>query len=176
MAALNPLPRWQRRGIHLGVLALAATGLAWLAVHYSVGAGAGELPHRAEAWLMKLHGAAMMAALFFFGSLVSGHAPRGWRMGRQRRLGLALWAAVALLVGSGYALYYFAPEPVRPALGWAHSGAGIALLGMLWRHRRGSQRDGARHHLHPQQAHALRARRHHVEHHAGHHVEHTVER
>jgi hypothetical protein len=165
MAALNPLPRWQRRGVHLSVLALVLSGLGWLAVHYSIGAGTGELPHPSEAWLMKLHGAATMAALFFFGSVMAAHAPRGWRMRRQRKLGLTLWLVLALLVLTGYALYYFAPDTVRPALGLVHSGAGVALLLMLLWHRRGSRRSMARHHLHPQQAHALRARRH------QHHVE-----
>lgn len=162
MAALNPLPRWQRRGIHVSVLALLVSGLAWLGVHYTVGAGAGELPHPAEAWLMKLHGAAMMGNLFFAGTLMTGHVPRGWRMGRQRRMGLLLWSALALLVASGHALYYFTPENVRPVLGLAHAGAGMALALLLLWHRRGSRR-GMPRHLHPQQAHALRARRRHIE-------------
>jgi hypothetical protein len=84
-------------------------------------------------------------------------------MGRQRKMGVTLWVVLALLVATGYALYYFAPEPVRPALGLVHAAAGVGLLLMLLWHRRGSQRSGARHHLHPQQAHALRARRHHVD-------------
>lgn len=163
MAALNPLPRWQRRGLHLSVWLLLASGLAWLALHYTVGAGAGELPHPGELWLMRLHGAATMSALFFFGSLVPGHAPRGWRMRRQRRTGVLLWSMLALLVGTGYALYYFAPEALRPGIGMVHAGVGTALtLGLLW-HRRGSQRGAAATHLHPHQPHALRARHHHVE-------------
>lgn len=168
MGALNPMPRWQRRGVFASVALLVASGLAWLAVHWSVGAGSGELPHPAEAWLMKLHGAATMASLFFFGSVVAGHSPRGWRMQRQRKVGAALWVLLGLIVGSGYLLYYFAPENAREAIGLVHAALGTALTVLVLWHRRGSRRSG--HHLrphghavHPHAAHSTRARRHHVE-------------
>ncbi len=165
MAALNPLPRWQRRCIYSSMLALVLTGLAWLAVHYSIGAGAGELPHPAEAWLIRVHGAAAMAGLFFFGSLVATHAPRGWRMQRQRKTGLGLWGLLGLLVVTGYLLYYFAPEALRPAIGLAHAAAGTVLgAGVLW-HRRGSQRGLPHKAQTPHALQAHRARRHHVERH-----------
>src|SRR3569623_258221 len=106
MGALNPLPRWQRHGRYASLLLLLVSGLGWLALHYTVGAGTGELPHWSEPWWMRLHGAAVMASLFFVGTLLPGHAMRGWRMGRQRRLGLVLWTLLALLVASGYLLYY----------------------------------------------------------------------
>lgn len=145
MVALNPMPRWQRRGLYASLLGLLASGLAWLAVHYTIGAGHGDqLPHWSEAWWMRLHGATVMASLFFFGTLLPGHALRGWRMHRQRRVGLALWALLALLVGTGYVLYYFAPEAARPVIGWVHAGLGVAVgLAVLW-HRRGSRRRGDR--------------------------------
>jgi hypothetical protein len=166
MGALNPLPRWQRRGLYASLLLLLASGLGWLAVHYTVGAGTGDgLPHWSEPWWMRLHGAAVMASLFFVGTLLPGHAMRGWRMGRQRRLGLVLWTLLALLVVSGYLLYYFAPDDWRPAIGLTHSAIGVLLgLALLW-HRRGSRHHrgveaprGA--HLHPKPVHA-HARRHH---------------
>jgi uncharacterized protein YjeT (DUF2065 family) len=138
MAALNPLPAWQRRLLYGSVLALLVTGLAWIALHYTIGAGAGELPHPAEPWLMRLHGAATMAVLVAFGTLLPGHVPRGWRMGRQRRTGSTMWSAVALVVVSGWALYYAAPETWRPAIGLTHAALGSALAAVLLFHRRGS--------------------------------------
>jgi len=51
-------------------------------------------------------------------------------------LGAAL-PATALLVLSGYALYYFAPESVRPALGWAHAFVGLTMAVLIASHRRG---------------------------------------
>jgi succinate dehydrogenase/fumarate reductase cytochrome b subunit len=100
------------------------------------------LPHPAEAWAMRLHGLAGFAALFLLGALAAAHIPQGWRVsGRlrwagQRQSGLALCFLGAALVLSGYLLYYFAPEAVRPTLGWAHAGAGLAMAGVWVAHRR----------------------------------------
>jgi hypothetical protein len=138
------LAAWQRwLLVGCGTL-LLATGLAWLGVHYTIGAGADRLPPPAEAWLMRLHGLAGFAALFLLGAVVADHVPHGWRLGARHRFagqrgsGLALCAFAALLALTGYALYYFAPEAVRPALGWAHAALGLAMAGLVLHHRRHS--------------------------------------
>jgi hypothetical protein len=44
-----------------------------------------------------------------------------------------------MLVATGYLLYYFAPDSIRPAVGWVHSLVGLAAAGILvqhWRARR----------------------------------------
>ena len=142
MAALNPLRGWQRRLLYATAGLLLASGLCWLAVHYLWGAGADQLPHPLEPWLMRLHGAAAFAALFLAGMLAAAHVPQGWRMSTrsphlrrrwagQRRTGLALCLLGAAGAVSGYLLYYFAPEPVRPVLGWAHAVLGLLLAALL---------------------------------------------
>lgn len=136
------LPRWQRRTLYAVGALLLVTGLAWLALHYSVGAGVGELPHPLEAWCLRLHGLAAMAGLFVLGALAAAHIPQGWRLSRrwqlagQQRTGVLLCAVGVLLVLSGYLLYYFAPEDLRPALGWAHAGLGVVMAGSILWHRR----------------------------------------
>jgi len=138
------LVRWQRRTLYTAGSLLLVTGLAWLALHYSIGAGAGELPHPLEAWCLRLHGLAAMLGVFMLGALAAAHVPQGWRLSRrwqlrrQQRTGLLLCSLAALLVLTGYLLYYFAPEDLRPALGWAHAVAGVAMAGLTVRHRRGS--------------------------------------
>jgi hypothetical protein len=135
--------RWQWQALVLTGLLLLASGGIWLAVHHTIGAGAGELPHPAEVWAVRVHGLAAFASLFVLGALAAAHIPQGWRITHrrrrcgQRRTGTLLCVFGALLVLSGYALYYFAPEAVRPALGWAHAaaGAGMALLALV--HGRG---------------------------------------
>lgn len=130
----RPAP-WQRHLLAATALLLVASGGAWLALHYSVGAGTDGLPHPAEAGLIKLHGAVAFAALFGGGLVAGHHIPATWRLAQrprhagQRRSGLLLCGLFGLASASGYALYYFAPEAVRPALGWAHAGAGLALAG-----------------------------------------------
>ncbi len=136
------LPRWQRRALFATGAVLLLTGAVWLALHYTVGAGVGELPHPLEAWMLRLHGLAGFGGLFLFGVLAGAHIPRGWHVSRrrgwagQRRSGAGLCALGAGLVATAYLLYYFAPETVRPALGWAHAGIGLVLTMLVWRHRR----------------------------------------
>jgi len=142
MAALNPLRGWQYRLLYATAGVLALSGLGWLAAHYLWGAGAGQLPLPLEPWLMRLHGAAAFAALFLAGLLAAAHVPQGWRMSTrnphllqrwagQRRTGLALCLLGAAGSTSGYLLYYFAPEPVRAPLGWAHAALGLVLVLVL---------------------------------------------
>ena len=154
------MPQWQRRCLDLSAAATLVTGLAWLAVHYLVGAGHGELPHPAEAWLMRLHGLAAFAALFVLGLLAAGHVPHGWRLGGrhrwagQRGTGVALCTCAAALALSGYLLYYFASEASRPALGWLHAGFGVVMGGVALVHARSRRHTaqntltGNRSHLH----------------------------
>ena len=91
---------------------------------------------------MRLHGLAMFAWLFSQGMLAAAHVPQGWRIaGRrrwagQRNSGLMLCILSGLLAVTGYLLYYFAPEGVRPALGWVHTALGLAMAALLLSHRR----------------------------------------
>jgi len=140
------LAAWQRLILYAcGVLLLVSGGL-WLGVHYTIGAGAADLPHPLEAWLMRLHGLASFAALFMLGVLAAHHIPHGWRLGarhryaKQRGTGIALCTLGSLLALSGYLLYYFAPEAIRPTLGWVHTGFGAAIAFLLLTHRRGGAR------------------------------------
>lgn len=136
------LAAWQRVSIYAVGALLLITGAAWLALHYSVGAGAGELPHPAEVWLLRSHGLMGFAGLFLFGVLAAAHVPQAWRLtrrhrwARQRNSGMALCALAALLAASGYLLYYFSPEGVRAALGWTHTAVGVAMALLVATHRR----------------------------------------
>lgn len=144
------LPAWQRRCLWWGAGTLALSGSAWLAVHWWVGAGAGELPHPAEAWLMRAHGAGVFLALFTLGVLAGGHVGQGWRwsarhrLQAQRRSGLWLCAGLSGLVLSGYALYYLVPEGWREALGLGHALLGVLLWALGGWHARAAARRRAR--------------------------------
>lgn len=140
----NRLRHWQRRLLYAAGVLLLVTGVAWLVVHYSRAADA--LPSPAESWLMRAHGLGTFALLFMLGALTAAHMPRGWRLAermgwqQQRRTGLMLCALAAALVLTGYLLYYFAPENLRPGLGWLHSGLGAAMAILVALHRRGIER------------------------------------
>jgi hypothetical protein len=140
---VHRLVRWQRLGLYWVGAALLLTGIIWLAVHYSVGSGAGELPHPVEVWSLRLHGLAAFAGLFVLGVLAAAHIPQGWRLSQrrlwegQRNTGVLLCVIAALLTLTGYALFYFASESLRPALGWAHAVIGGAMALLIASHRRG---------------------------------------
>jgi len=70
--SVHRLLRWQRLALYLAGAVLLLTGGLWLLVHYSVGAGAGALPHPLEAWSLRLHGLAAFAGLFVLGVLNNG--------------------------------------------------------------------------------------------------------
>ena len=133
--------------VHATGWLLLISGVAWLCVHYGIGAGAGELPHPRESWLLRLHALAAWVGAFTLGEfgrppcaarLAPAPAPRR-RAPRQRRLGVALCALGGALVASGYALMYFVGEPARPAWDWAHAGIGAAMAGALVWHARGAR-------------------------------------
>ena len=135
------LVRWQRLALYVTGALLLATGSAWLLLHYSTGAG--ELPNPLEAWSLRLHGLAAFAGLFVLGVLAAAHIPQGWRLSHRRRWagqrssGVLLCVIGALLALTGYLLYYFASEALRPALGWAHAFVGVVMGVLIASHRRG---------------------------------------
>ena len=141
VGTVHRLVRWQRRVLYGAGAVLLASGIGWLFLHY--GRGADALPSPIEAWAMRIHGLASFLVLFGFGALAASHVPQGWRLSqrlrwaRQRGSGVILCTLAATLAATGYLLYYFAPEGVRPALGWLHSALGVAMaLVVVWHRRR----------------------------------------
>jgi hypothetical protein len=124
-----------RYALGLVLVALVASGLAWLALHYvdAVGLTAGDELARAarEALAMKFHGAAAMATLVALGAMVAAHARPAWRLRRNRGSGSLVLVLFCLLAATGYALYYFATDDARPPLSLVHWVTGLALVALL---------------------------------------------
>jgi ApbE family len=74
-----------------------------------------------------------LLGLFVCGVLATGHVPIGWRLTArqhapgQRRTGVLLCALAGVLVPTVYLLHYFAPESLRPSLGWLHTAVGVVM-------------------------------------------------
>jgi len=136
------LPRHLLVLVHASGALLLVTGVAWLGLHTL--AGAGQLPHPLQAWLIRLHALAAWVGAFTLGSIAADHVPRGWRSTLrrhtpgQRRLGVALGVMALALLASGYALMYWIGEPTHDAWGWAHSAVGVAMAAVLVVHGRGT--------------------------------------
>ena len=103
-----------------------ATVLLWLT-------GAGWLVRPAPLWL-KIHGAAAIAFLLVFGTLLDQHIPAGLRQEEERPSGVWLAILCGLLVLTGWGLYYFGNEALRQWTSRLHWAVGLVLPVLLFLH------------------------------------------
>jgi hypothetical protein len=133
----NHLPRWQRHLLNADLIVLTLSGLAWLGIHYSLGAGSApdSLPHPAESWLMKLHGAAGFWGLYILGVISALHVPRGWRRGHKRISAVILLSGWLGSILTAWLLYYGTSSTPHALVSWLHIGFATLLLLVLAIHR-----------------------------------------
>jgi hypothetical protein len=111
-------------------LAVWLSGAAWLYLQYlaaPVRTAFGQQPHPSQPLWLELHGAAAMAALLVLGTLLPGHVPGGWKRRWSRWSGGGLLGVSALLILSGWGLYYVGDDRWRAGLSLAHSVIGLPL-------------------------------------------------
>ena len=127
------LGRWHQGAVYAATAALAISGIIWLVLHYffAVPGKYGPQIHPLEPWMLRLHGAAAMAGLIIYGSLLPVHIRRAWSMRRNIALGIALVAFMLLLTITGYLLYYAGDEETRPLISAAHWILGLAVPALL---------------------------------------------
>jgi len=126
---LNRLAILQRRLLYSTLAVLFASGAYWALIHYL-----GARPWLSEPLLMKIHGAAAMAALILVGGLLPAHVSAGWALRQNRSSGTGLLLVCGLLTVTGYLLYYSGNESARALSSYAHLAIGIALPVMLGAH------------------------------------------
>ena len=104
------------------------SGVGWLVFHYFLRQASefGEMPHALETWWLRLHGAGAFAGLWLIGLLWAIHLLPGWKA-RRRPSGIVLSVLTAVLVLSGYLLYYAGGERVHAVVALAHWMIGLAL-------------------------------------------------
>jgi hypothetical protein len=130
---LNRLPRAQRWLVYASSALLVISGLAWAFVHY-FGDAAGVDSRAAlafNAFTMKLHGGAAMAALIVVGTLLPHHVPSGWTAKLNRKSGVTTLTIASILVLTGYLLYYVGDDTYRQLASYFHLGAGLVFAGFL---------------------------------------------
>lgn len=117
---------------------LFATGAAWWILQEwgSQFSSAGTVTNAFLSWLMKIHGAAAMAALVVLGVLYPLHILRGWQARRNRSSGVSLGAVTVVLIVSGYLLYYSGGENLRLAASRVHLWLGLGLPAVIGLHVR----------------------------------------
>jgi len=144
------LTRWHERWLYATGGLLFASGIAWVVMHYLfTGHGdLGDTPHPSEPWWLRIHGAAAMAFLIAFGSLLPGHISRAWQARRNHRSGMFMIALISALIVTGYGLYYAGDEDSRPWISLVHwiigavAAAGLPLHVYLGRRKLATKRSG----------------------------------
>jgi len=124
-----------RSWVYWGGALVFGSGILWLLCHYLLQSEGefGPTPHPLEHWSLRIHGAAAMLALVLAGSLLPIHMRRSWHQRRNLLPGIALTSIVLLLTVSGYALYYFGGEQLRPILSLTHWAVGLGSpVLLLW--------------------------------------------
>ncbi len=132
------LADWQIWLLSISGTVLWLSGAGWLLLHY-YGQSQGEFGPQInpmEPWFLRAHGLALIPALLGFGGLFVVHFPKGWKVKRQRYLGVALTTLVGMLILSGYMLYYVGDEALRDwtsVLHWSF-GLGVPII-FIWHYR-----------------------------------------
>jgi hypothetical protein len=140
------LARWQIWLITISGAVLWLSGAAWLLLHY-FGQVEGEFgleTNPLEPWLLRLHGLVLIPALLGFGGLFVVHMPKGWKDRHQRKLGIGLTVMLAVLILSGYMLYYVGDDDLRGWSSIAHWAIGLVTPALFIWHYLGHKPKAAR--------------------------------
>ncbi len=123
------MPRGQRAAVYLSVGVLWISGCAWLYLdQFAAQRGPfGSTPHPLEPPLLLMHGVAAVASLYLFGWIGARHALRWWVGGLRRMSGGTLAAVVALLILTGFALFFLSSDAWQRYAAGAHDVLGIAV-------------------------------------------------
>jgi hypothetical protein len=130
-----------------------ASGVIWAWLHY-FGLAENEFgPSPAKAWVLMIHGLFAALSLTLIGFLLPLHVKYAWRADRNRANGVFFIAIIALLIGTGYALYYIGNERLRSWTSWVHLGIGLTfpflLILHIWRGRLSRKAKRLHHHTTP---------------------------
>jgi hypothetical protein len=130
--------------VYTALLLTWLTGAAWLLLHYFFKRQGdfGNEPHPLEFWMLALHGACAFAVLWLLGWVWTTHVVPWWSGSRRRASGIVLIGFAAVLIASGYLLYYGSGDTLRDWTAIVHWSIGLAAaLPMLvhalrsWRYR-----------------------------------------
>lgn len=129
------LARWQILLLTISGGILWLSGAGWLLLHYfgQVQGEFGVETNPLEPWFLRLHGLVLIPALLGFGGLFIVHMPKGWKDESQRVAGVTLTSLVAVLILTGYMLYYVGGEWLRDWTSLIHWALGLGVPGIfIW--------------------------------------------
>jgi hypothetical protein len=120
---------------------LWASGALWLVLHHGFAqqTAFGPAQNPWEAPVLRIHGWIAVAGVFLLGWLGGGHILERWGRPGHRMSGYALSAAAAVLVLTGYALYY-TTDSFHDGAAVAHEVLGAAAIVLALGHWQRSYR------------------------------------
>lgn len=136
------LAAWQIWLLTLSGGGLWLSGSAWLLLHY-YGQTEGEFGPQMnplEPDMLTVHGFMLIPVLLGIGGMFVAHIPHGWSHRHQRIAGVVLGVVLAVLIVSGYLLYYLGDEDWRSWASLGHWGLGLLLpLAFVWHYINGQK-------------------------------------
>ena len=116
--------------------AMWISGVIWLVLHnFARTEGKfGIVSHPLEPVMLQVHGFILIPALLSLGGIVFGHIGSGWRYKKNKISGLLMLSSFAILIGTGYVLYYTGSDLIRQASSLAHWIIGLAAPALFVKH------------------------------------------
>lgn len=129
VGARSRMPPALRAALFTGFALLWLSGACWLVLHlaFEQSSAFGPLPNPWEPVLLKTHGVLAVAGVFLLGWVTAVHLAERRNVARNYRSGLVLAGTAAILVMSGYALYYTTGS-LNAVAARAHECLGVASL------------------------------------------------
>ena len=123
------MPRGQRAAVYLIVGVLWISGFAWLCLdQFAAQPGPfGSIRHPLQPPLLLAHGVVAVASLYLFGWIGARHALRWWVGGLRRMRGGTLASILALLILTGFALFFLSSDAWQRYTAAVHDVLGIAV-------------------------------------------------
>lgn len=119
----------------LTILLLVVTGAVWLWAEYVYQPGeTGMEPYAIKHYAMLVHALFALVFVYAAGTLLYTHMQMAWRQQRNRASGAVMAVFAAVLVLSGYGLWYAGGETLRPLSEVAHWVTGFGLPPLLLLH------------------------------------------
>ena len=134
------MPSVLRAALFTSAALLWLSGALWVVLHFGFQQPTpfGPLPKPFEPVLLRAHGVLAVAGVFLLGWVTAAHLSERRNVGRNYHSGLVLAGTAALLVLSGYALYY-TTGPLNEVAARMHEYLGVAsvlaALAHWWRIR-----------------------------------------
>ena len=112
----------------LGFLYLSGTTEWLLKNFFQVDNGMGPEPTSAEIWILRFHGTLSLGVLMLIGYVLRAHVMPSWKVGREKKSGLALTSYIFAIILSVPFVMYLTDEKMKATAEQIHAYLGLCLI------------------------------------------------